>query len=165
MDLLLPAEPGRAYRELVQTMADEPELSDEDAQLIPTGDFTVSPWGTSLPCSPGVEFIKESPLPARPAPSELATVACFTARLSWHPFESKASAMQDLWQTLLLTAEKGGSRLSQWTIARKTALPRQFPDQGQVSRFQVDGDWSSVVSSKNHWLCPKRPAGQQSAIM
>lgn len=55
-------------------MAHEPELSDEDAQLIPTGGFTIS-LGTSLPCSPGVEFVKESPLPPRPAPSEPLTPA------------------------------------------------------------------------------------------
>lgn len=52
----------------------EPEFSDEDAQLVPTGGFTVS-LGASLPCSPGVEFVRESPLPPRPAPSELARKA------------------------------------------------------------------------------------------
>ena len=69
---LCPFTGGRAVvlgKAALRAMAHEPELSDEDAQLIPTGDFTIS-LGASLPCSPGVEFVKESPLPPRPAPSE-----------------------------------------------------------------------------------------------
>ncbi|KAK9836737.1 hypothetical protein WJX74_007100 [Apatococcus lobatus] len=80
-------------KSIVQEMAGEPEFSDEDAQLAPTGGFTVS-LGASLPCSPGVEFVKESPLPARPAPRPLADFA-FDGRKGRLPLKPVDNSSQD----------------------------------------------------------------------
>ena len=78
---------------------------------------------------------------------------------------AKASAVQGLWQTLPLEAEKGGCHSSRLTTARKIAVLRQLTDQSQASRFQADGVWSSAVSLRNQRLHRKSLTGRPSALM
>ncbi|KAK9864166.1 hypothetical protein WJX84_000212 [Apatococcus fuscideae] len=111
------------------------DLSDEEAQLLPTGGFTVT-LGESVPCSPGVEFVKESPLPVKAAPRPLTEFAF--ARKGRLPLKPVDNSSQDSAPPLAARPEPSTKIPGRRRLVKRSQLDQEIslPETSRPSKRQ-----------------------------